>query len=87
MESRLRELPTVGPCPPSLGNLMIGRGGSGVPAFCGLIDEVRVWSRPLSQFPHAAIEPRQTIEATAGLLALAIEPPANRSDAQHGRVL
>jgi hypothetical protein len=70
------------PMSPSPGTLMVGRGGSGVPAFCGLIDEVRVWNRPLSQFPHAAITSRQTVEAAARLLALAVEPMASRSDAR-----
>ncbi|MHB8972458.1 MAG: LamG-like jellyroll fold domain-containing protein [Pirellulaceae bacterium] len=61
------------PLAASPGTLCIGRGGQGVPCFQGLIDDLRVWNRALTEFPHAGIEAGQAIATVAAFLTVDIE--------------
>ncbi len=69
---------------PSPGTVLVGRGGAGVPAFQGLIDEFRVWNRALGDFHHARIGPEEAVATLASLTALDIEPVAPAASARRG---
>jgi hypothetical protein len=61
------------PMAASPGSLHVGRGGRGVPCFQGLIDDVRVWNRALTDVRHAGIEAEQALATVAALLEVDVE--------------
>lgn len=58
----------------SPGVVCLGRGGSGVPPFQGVVDEVRVWRRALLEFSHAGIGSEQSLRTLGRLLRLEVSP-------------